>query len=281
MLPLIILPVAFLILSFSVMLSTWWVSFILKTTGQPYMLHFPLDPLSIFAPSICMHCHPPNKTIQQILHPFDFLPNPMVHPPPIKPLSPPPTESPASLPTNVPTFTKQHDLQILDELIDTLGPSYLASSYPPSAFTDHLSFYATSELDNYIINDTSVTSSLSYNIDDFEPESYRKLDDTTVHGIRGMPITITGIGFVNWTVRDSKGDQITLRAPATHIPSLMFASSVPNDFSRLAKNARTMRTSLPTTTTGVSHGSTKTFKSSANIRKAFPSLPYFCHTIPK
>ena len=217
--PLLILPVAFLILSFLVMLSTWWVSFILKTTtGQLYALHFPLDPLSIFYPSNRMYRHAPDKPFHRILHPISPSPTPATPPPTLEPKLNSIPASPASPPTNVPTFTKQSDHHILEALIDTLGPSYLASSFPPSAFHDHLSFYATSELDDYVIIDTGATSSSSYNIDDFEADTYRKLNDATVHGISGMPVAIAGIGFVIWTVHDSKGDQITLCAPATHIP---------------------------------------------------------------
>ncbi len=209
--PLVFLPISFLVFSLTVMLSVWWVSSCLKAqTGQPYSAFYPNDPTSFYVPNVRLYRHPPDKRTPSY-KPRESIVS--------VPSQDPPCECRPPIVPQLPTFQTAADIadsKVLDELIDSLGPSYVARS--ALSIHDDLSFYSTSDVENFLIIDTGATSSSSFNINDFEPSTYRSLTNANVHGISGTPIQLTGVGFVTWTVRDTKGNPITLRSPATHIP---------------------------------------------------------------
>ncbi len=222
-------PTSFLVFTLSVMLTIWWVSTCLKmNTGQPYAAFYPEDPLSILFPDFRMYRRPPDKFYGQPNgQPRSYSARSTPHSAPA-PSSPPTSPSNEFVPPRdsawipqVPTFTTSataHDDQLLDDLINSIGSSYYATSYTSHSISEQLAFYSTNDFEDFLIIDTGATSSSSCHLDDFEESTYRKLSDATVHGISGSPINITGVGFVNWQVNDSKGHSITLRSPATHLP---------------------------------------------------------------
>jgi len=74
--------------------------------------------------------------------------------------------------------------------------------------------------DHIVVADTRCTMASSGDLCNFKPDTYTAVQNIMLHGITSR-LSVTGIGYVNWTFSDTHGKPITMHVHAIHVPGLV------------------------------------------------------------